>query len=89
MADGLARRLADFFDRLAPTRAARRAVAHDPDVERHRLATQLLGTLSIETLADTGHLKRPVLDPPARARRARRPQPPPVGDLSRPRVPVI
>jgi hypothetical protein len=88
MADGLARRLADFFDRLAP-RSTRRTVEHDPDVERYRLATQLLGTLSLETLADTGHLKRPVLDPPARVRRARRPQPPPVGDLSRPRVPVI
>jgi len=80
---GLANRLAAFFAALAASdRPSRRRRL--PDDEKHRLAVQLLGTLSPQVLAETGHDKR-------QARRAARPRPrlpspPPVGDLARPRA---
>jgi hypothetical protein len=91
MAISLARRLADFFDRLDPLPSSRARLEPNLDREKRQLARQLLGTLSREMLADTGHLKQPAELPVPRGPvqlQHRLPQPRPVGDLSRPR-PVV
>lgn len=86
MAEGLAKRLADFIDSwmepLEPPRATT-----PPALDHGRLARQLLRTLSPQTLRDTGYLKpRPAAEPRRAKRPPRRgPQPRPVGDLARPR----
>jgi hypothetical protein len=66
MAHGLAQRLKAFLDALP--RAGSRGKA--PADQRRRLATELLGTLSPQVLAATGHWRR--MAPAATAARARR-----------------
>jgi len=83
---GLLARLAGFLNTLAGTGPHPVGAPRRPEPDRHQLAVQLLGTLTPEVLAETGHRK------PYPRRRVRtedlvlrQPHPPPVGDLSRPR----
>jgi hypothetical protein len=93
MTISLARRLADFFDQLDPRPFLQAPREPNPDREKRQLSRQLLGTLSREMLAATGHLKKPVVEQPIHRGRVRLPhrlpQPRPVGDLSRPRLGVV
>ncbi len=92
MSGGLAKRLVDFVTAfMAPMPARQAAGRPEPGFDRHRLARQLLGTLSPDVLVETGHIKHRDIrgampgtrrrEPDVRAR----PQPRPVGDLARPR----
>jgi hypothetical protein len=82
---GLAKRLAAFFSAI-PTPDPPAATPRRMSVlEKRRLASRLLGTLSVQALAETGYKERRArrrgVTPPERG-----PSPRPVGDLSRVRV---
>jgi hypothetical protein len=83
---GLAQRLAEFFSAIPTPDRALAEPRRMSVLEKRRLASRLLGTLSVQVLAETGYQERRArprgVTPPERG-----PAPRPVGDLSRARAP--